>query len=163
MTAQLKLSIEIPENETRVAVARRKPCRDCGRSWDECGGGWMRFADAATLEASWQCNDCFDKEPKPPGWMTGPPILPEFEGCPKCRLDRIRMTRRVVLQKFSLEVGETWDVQQQRFQPDGSIDHVGGGRIAADEYEIIQRDHHRGSGCCPVPVEKCPWHQEFGP
>lgn len=68
-----RLSFETPENETRIAVARNKPCRGCGRSWAECDGGWMRFAEDVALEASWACSECFDAEPKPPGWGAGEP------------------------------------------------------------------------------------------
>lgn len=38
----------------RVGVARHKPCSGCGRSWDECGGGWVDPAKGT----AWTCNDC---------------------------------------------------------------------------------------------------------
>ncbi len=71
-----KSSIETPEMEPRIGVARHKPCDGgCGRSWDEAGGGWMYFGGDGQLEAKWKCDAC---DPSPPQ-CTGCP-----EGCPSC-------------------------------------------------------------------------------
>lgn len=47
-----KLSIE---DDTRIGVAQHKPCAGCGRSWDDCGGGWV---DLSCEVARWRCDDC---------------------------------------------------------------------------------------------------------
>lgn len=63
-----RFSFETEKNETRVAVARNKPCEGCGRSWDECGGGYIGFAEGAGLEAKWKCEACM-----PPVFACGRP------------------------------------------------------------------------------------------
>lgn len=55
------LSIE-KGNATRVGVASHKPCKGCGRSWEEAGGGWLAFdheSGGKELQTVWHCDPCF--------------------------------------------------------------------------------------------------------
>ena len=82
-------------------------------------------------------------------------------GCPRCRLDRVRFVHACTLPRFTLQPGDEWFVPQERIQPDGSF-MLGAGIVLARDYELVEHDHHRATGCCPMPPRKSAWVQEFG-
>ena len=72
--------------------------------------------------------------------------MTKHPGCPRCRLDKIRMTKPVKLPRFTMGVGEEWELPQSRYQVDGSAE-LGGGSIPKDAFEIIEADESKACGC----------------
>lgn len=66
-------------------------------------------------------------------------------GCPRCRLDLIRLVKSVKLPRFTLAQGERWELPQSRYTPDGA--ELGGGVIPKDSFEIEVEDESRACGC----------------
>lgn len=52
----------------------------------------------------------------------------------------------VKLPRFSLLQGETWELPQSRYPPDGSAE-LGGGSIPKDSFTIEVEDESRACGC----------------
>jgi hypothetical protein len=73
-------------------------------------------------------------------------VKTKFTGCPRCRLDLIRMTRTTKLPRFTMRVGEEWELPQSRYLLDGSAE-LGGGTLPAGSFEIIEADASRACGC----------------
>lgn len=71
---------------------------------------------------------------------------PRPEGCPRCRLDHIRFVKETKLPRFTMRIGETWELPQSRYTPDGSAE-LGGGLIPVGAFEIITVDESRACGC----------------
>lgn len=71
---------------------------------------------------------------------------PRSEGCPRCRLDKIKFTKPVKLPRFSFKAGESWELPQVRHNPDGSAE-LGGGTIPRDSFIIEIADESRACGC----------------
>lgn len=65
MTAH-RLSLESPASRSRIVVAAHKPCSGCGRSWNECGGGWLDLTHDGPA-TTWTCDGCtiLDTRPVP--------------------------------------------------------------------------------------------------
>lgn len=68
------------------------------------------------------------------------------EGCPRCRLDKIKFTREVRLPRFTMHEGETWELPQVRYLPDGSAE-LGGGILPKDSFIVEVEDDSRACGC----------------
>lgn len=48
--------------EDMAAAARKRPCSgECGKMWDDAGGGWIVFGEMP----HWYCDPC-DKRLRPP-------------------------------------------------------------------------------------------------
>lgn len=63
-------------------------------------------------------------------------------GCPRCRMDLIRVTRETKLPRFTLSTGEEWSLPQCVQHLDGSL-RIGGGEVPLGSYVIVERDHKR--------------------
>jgi hypothetical protein len=54
--------------------------------------------------------------------------------------------KEVKLPRFTMAVGEQWELPQSRYQDDGSAE-LGGGTIPAGSFEILKADESRACGC----------------
>lgn len=69
-------------------------------------------------------------------------VVHDTPGCSRCRMDLIRFTREVVLPRFTMRVGETWNLPQNQRNSDGMLS-MGGGYVPVGSYETIKVDHVR--------------------
>ena len=81
-----------------------------------------------------------------------------FDGGPRCRLDKIVFVKEVKLPRFTLHIGENWELPRSRYLTDGSAE-LGGGTIPKDSFIIEVADESRACGCeCAKPFVAAPAH-----
>lgn len=83
----------------------------------------------------------------------------DTDGCARCRMDLIRFTREVKLPRFTMHVGEEWNLPQTSYRADGFIE-LGHGLAPPNTFEIVEHDitraSHNGKPCRGVALEGYP-------